>query len=169
MIDYYNGKLFVWGGESFINRLYEYDIDSDTWTGTSGFQKPVNNNGVCIHNDYLYAIGGNNMMSYKYMGSTFKINLTSGDYEIEEIPINSLGDSYASFGYVCRDNHMYLFGGYSQSGNKNSLIHVDLDVSPPSFSLLSDQFLAPSARRGHAMEVYNDKLYIFGGINDGIK
>jgi hypothetical protein len=61
---------------------------------------------------------------------------------------------------------VFVFGGETFGrGNYNSLSVLNLDHSKLEFQNLSDKLTVPTARRGHAMEVYNDKLYIFGGVD----
>lgn len=58
-----------------------------------------------------------------------------------------------------------MFGGDSWAGFYNSLVTLDLDNITSQFNILSRTMETPSPRRGHAMEAYNDELYIFGGVD----
>lgn len=172
-MEYYKGSLYLWGGtNNEYNRLYTYDLDAEIWSVIDISYMKVKltqHNGICIYKDNLYAIAGFDPVDSIKVESVFKINLESGNYEVEEIPIinKEMGDG--SFGYDCKDNMMYIFGGYSKTGDRNSLVSIDLEEPLLNFTALSKQINTPIARHGHAMEVYNDELYIYGGINSGIK
>jgi hypothetical protein len=66
-------------------------------------------------------------------------------------------------GYLCKDNLIYFFGGGYSQGNQNSLAVIDLGNRELRVSPLSKNHSTPIARGGHAMEVYNNELYLFGG------
>ena len=61
---------------------------------------------------------------------------------------------------------MYLFGGSSvYDGYFNNLSILDLSQEDLKFEVLNKAMNVPTARRGHAMQAYDDKLYIFGGVD----
>jgi hypothetical protein len=99
----------------------------------------------------------------------YKIDLSYENYSAEQIPISNEGVAEWLFGYDCVNNRVYLFGGGSNAdGFFNSLSILDLSQSKLEFQLLNEDMNVPTARKGHAMEAYNDKIYIFGGV-DGNK
>jgi hypothetical protein len=96
-------------------------------------------------------------------------DLSKDNYEAEEIPIYNKGVAEFLFGYDCVDNLVYLFGGGSNNdGYFNNLSIIDLSQNELKFQLFNTAIDVPTARRAHAVEAYNDKLYIFGGV-DGNK
>jgi hypothetical protein len=66
-------------------------------------------------------------------------------------------------GYLCKDNLIYILGGAYLQGNLNSLAVIDLNIRELRVSPLSKNHSIPIERGGHAMEVYNDELYLVGG------
>jgi hypothetical protein len=100
----------------------------------------------------------------------FRIDLSNDNSEFEEITIsNQKNVAEWLFGYDCKDNLVYLFGGGSlDDGYFNNLSILDLSQKELEFKFLNQDMNVPTARKGHAMEAYDDKLYIFGGV-DGNK
>jgi hypothetical protein len=100
----------------------------------------------------------------------YKIDLSNENYNTEEIPISNKGVAELLFGYDCVDNLIYLFGGGTNlDGFINSFSIIDLSQPKLEFQILSNPMDVPTGRRGHAMEAYNDILYIFGGVDSNGK
>lgn len=154
---------------SFYKPLYKYEIATGQWIRIEFIGKQVEsvqNNGLCIYKNTMYSVLG----SFSSSSSVYKIDLKSGNYELEDIYIDSDGMADSGFGYACKDNMIFIFGGSTYTGKHNNLAVLDFDKLPLKFTILSKQFKTPTARRGHAMELYNNKLYIYGGItNEAIK
>lgn len=125
----------------------------------------VTDNSLCRYKDDLYSILGWDTTIEIPIYSIYKINLSSGTYQMEEISIAKEDMAEWSFGYDCKDSMMYLFGGGSLAGYYNTLAELDLSQSVLQFKIVSEPMNVPTARRGHAMEAYDDKLYLFGGID----
>jgi N-acetylneuraminic acid mutarotase len=51
-------------------------------------------------------------------------------------------------------------------GNLNTLSVIDLDKYPLEYINLSKNLSTPTPRSNHGMEVYDNSLYIFGGVNN---
>jgi N-acetylneuraminic acid mutarotase len=60
---------------------------------------------------------------------------------------------------------LFQFGGGTTDGEFNNLYVLDLSFQHLEFENLSEHLKVPTARKGHDMETYNDKLYIFGGVD----
>ena len=166
---YYNGSLYLWEGSC----IYKFDLQSEEWNKIVPSSKNLNavtDNGMCIYNDSLYSVHGWDKVNSRAMKYIYKVNLIGEIYEVEQTVIEKEGVADWLFGFECKDNMMYIFSGGAESGNYNSLVMLDLDNLSTPLTQLSQNIETPTARRGHAMEVYNDKLYIFGGIdNNGQK
>lgn len=167
-MEYYNGSLLIFTGEY----LYKFEIESKTWNRfeLSGKKlSPINSYGLCIYKDSLYSVFGWDIEVSKDESSIYKVDLKTGNYQVEEIEIDKDGIGSWSYGYDCNDNIMYMFGGASMNEILteyfNSLVVYDLDNPTAPITNLSPNMKLPTPRRGHAMEVYNDELYILGGIN----
>jgi hypothetical protein len=67
------------------------------------------------------------------------------------------------------DNLVYPFGGGSNdNGNFNHLSILNLSISSLEFQIVNKAMNVTTFRKGHAIEAYNDKFYMFGGF-DGNK
>jgi hypothetical protein len=63
-----------------------------------------------------------------------------------------------------------VFGGSSvYDGYFNNLSILDLSQQDLEFKVFNQAMNVPTARKGHAMEAYDDKLYIFGGVDGNRK
>jgi hypothetical protein len=158
-ITYYDGSLYT----HVKDHMYIYNLNTSSWTsiipkGESDFDIYFHNQ--CIYEGSLYLIKGIDI---------YKIDLSNHRYEVQEISIPKEGMAELSSGYDCVENQVYIFGGDSVSnGFFNTLSIIDLSSQNLEFQILTNNMNVPTARRGHAMEAYNDKLYIFGGV-DGNK
>lgn len=164
---YYSDSLYVWGdNQSLYTPLYKYDLNSGEWVKILPTGKQVEfmyNNGMCIYKDFLYSVLG----LWQSSNYIHKINLAFGNYELEEIFIDRMGLGNSWYGYFCNDNLMYLFGGADASGKFNTLSLLDFDQYPLKFQTISKNMKTPTARSGHGMEVFDNVLYIYGGMTNG--
>lgn len=157
-IAYYNGALYM------INegKLIKFDLSSRmvSHIDVSEHVPDIWDYGLCVYGDYLYSAFGINRDAYNHI---LRINLKSGEYIIEDMPISE-GPGWA-FGYTCKDNMMNFFAGNSYQGFKNYLWSYDLDKYDNRITNLSKNMNIAPARKGHSMEVFDNKLFIFGGVN----
>ena len=125
---------------------------------------------VVVYKDILYSLYGWDNLDETAVKDIILVNLLGDSYEMEYINMYNEEIAQAAHGYVIKDSLVYLFGGRTQESRLNSLARLDLDNSNLSFDILGRDSDNPSARGGHAMEVYSDELYILGGIdNNGNK
>ncbi len=158
---YLEGKLYLLGARDenyeLIEGIHVYDIDEKHWSfiDIKGSNYHFINS-VCAYEDSLYI--------YKF-DSTLRLNLHSKELKLEVLDIDLYGSSQGNYGYVCNENLVYIFGGYDQDDSMNGVWSMDLALLELKFENLSKNMQVPTARSGHAMEVYNDKLYIVGGTD----
>jgi N-acetylneuraminic acid mutarotase len=74
----------------------------------------------------------------------------------------------SSYAKLMVNEILYIFGGLAYEGLLNELVKVEicklnLANEALKFEILSKDIVMPAARREHAMEIYDEKLYIFGG------
>lgn len=157
--------MYLWTG----SLIYKYELLNNVWIKiqTKGkFQRNIISNSLIVYKDHFYSFYGWDFTASTPVTEITKVNLSGDSYEVESIYINNEEIAGWSHAYVNKDNYVYLFGGGSQEGYLNSLSRLDLDQSTLSFDILSKILDYPTARGGHAMEVYNDEIYIFGGIDN---
>jgi N-acetylneuraminic acid mutarotase len=165
-MDYYEGKLYVYSKET----LSVFNLIDKSWDNHR-FEMCINESlsdySQCIYNNSLYLIPGWHVELEEASRKIFRIELSDSDYNACEL-IDLKQDKEADDklkGYSCKDNQVYLFGGSNKAGYSNNLSLLDLSEKDLEFQILSRRINVPTARKGHAMEAYDDKLYIFGGVD----
>jgi hypothetical protein len=161
-IEYYDGSLYLVIGR----RLIKFELASGIVSSLdiSNAITDIYDGGLCVYGDYIYSTFGVDDNG-DVIKAILRINLKSGDFLIEEMPITDFEGPGWTFGYSCRDNIMYFFAGDSSDGFKNYILSYDLGKFDNRLTKLSSYVNTPPARRGHIMEVFDNKLYIFGGVN----
>jgi N-acetylneuraminic acid mutarotase len=164
-MDYYKGSLYFYSGEF----LYIYSLKDNIWTSRMPLGKEYTMliaYAQCVYNDALYLILGWDDNIGGASEKIYRIDLSSDKNEFEEIFISNEGIADYTFGYDCKDNLVYLFGGSSVDyGYFNNLSILDLSQQDLEFKVFNKAMNVPTARKGHAMQAYDDKLYIFGGVD----
>ncbi len=149
--------------------MYSYSLIQNTWTNKVSLSQrktKLLDYSQCLYGGNLYLIMGWDNLLVSATHSILKINLSNENYEVHEVPISNKGVAEWTFGYTCVDNLVYQFGGGStEEGYFNNLSILDLDKPKLEFQILNENMNVPRARRGHAMEIYDDKIYIFGGVD----
>jgi len=114
---FYQNKMYVFGGfsgEEYLNDLFEFDIETETWTDISSLYKgdvPSARSRFCaaVHDNCMYVLGGWNKVGYfnDFYAYNFDTrvwtNVTNFKYKVPSISQYSL----ASDG-----NFFYVFGGF---------------------------------------------------------
>lgn len=130
--------------------------------------------GSAMVGSYYYIIGGYCNDLYSDIPDIWRVDLSINPTSWEYISMEH--DPYYEylardgFGYAFSDVKVYMFGGWTYNGIKNDLLELDPSkvykgASPFQWKILSELAVIPTARVGHAMEVYNENLYILGGKN----
>ncbi len=181
-IQFYNGALYFFGGNDYVGsldvNLYKFDLLTSEWSVVSMLtsERPYGRimGGSAIVGSYYYIIGGYCNDLYHDIPDIWRVDLsiypTSWEY------INMEHDPYYEhlardgFGYAFSDSKVFIFGGWTYNGIKNDLLELDPSkvyegVLPFQWKIMSELAVIPTARVGHAMEVYNENLYILGGKN----
>ncbi|OMJ71589.1 hypothetical protein SteCoe_30156 [Stentor coeruleus] len=93
------------------------------------------------------------------------------DIEIDSFDIKSIEDSVTGYNQsscTCYEYQCYIFAGYSKDGLHNSLNKIDFSLEKTLFQqTLAMNYLSPTPRFNHKMEVINGDFWLFGGT-DGI-
>lgn len=168
-MEYYNGSLYLFKGAI----VFVYDLYSESWSKIETSNQVMDRiilSAQCFYEEKLYTFMGFNHLTVTQNFSIYIMDLSNDKYEMKEHLIDLQYIALDSFGYSCKDGTLYLFGGLTASGYSNSLAILDLKRTNLKFEVLSKPINVPTPRRGHAMEVYDDQLYIFGGVDaDGKK
>jgi len=111
-----NGKMYVFGGysgENYLNDLWEFDIQTETWTDISEQctgDRPAPRSRFCaaVHGDHMYILGGWNKIGYfedlyAYSFSQKSWTSVGGHWGIP---------STSQYSFSIHQNLLYIFGGY---------------------------------------------------------
>jgi N-acetylneuraminic acid mutarotase len=168
---YKEGKLYIWGADGMLqparNDMFVYDIDSGFWKilETQGqIQSPLSY-GFCEYNDSLFVINGYDRFTASQFEHVSRLNIKGDNKEWVRYDTMKPDMAAASFGYVCEGSMVYIFGGFNNQDAHNDLWKMDLSAEQLEWIQLGRNIQIPTARSGHAMEVYDDKLYILGGVD----
>ncbi|MDP4181671.1 MAG: S8 family serine peptidase [Bacillota bacterium] len=148
-----SGKIIVMGGICGIDNLKaveEYDPITAKWSIRKNLNDWNSDFSVSEVNGKLYISGGKNLNKIEEYDPT-----TSMEVVRTELPTNIYGHASA-----VQNGNLYIFGGYVNSASSNMCI---------SYLPLKDDWLqSPSMINERAFftsEVYNGKIYNFGGEN----
>jgi hypothetical protein len=168
-MSYYKGSLYIYS----IDLLYIYDLNANVWSTRMPLGKEYTilfDYAQCIYDGALYLIFGWDDNIVGASDKIYRIDLSSDRNEFEEIFISIEGIAKLTFGYGCNNNLVYLFGGNSvYDGYFNNFSVLDLSQKELELKFFNKAMNVPTARKGHVMEVYDDKLYIFGGVDQDKK
>jgi hypothetical protein len=126
--------------------------------------------GVAVIQGYMYAIGGLYSSNDSVERAQVLPNGNLGSWEYVN-KVNETGRNY--FGTITANNSIYIFGGSSYAATnwgplslvtsiERAVINSDSTLGP--WSILSSQLAVP--RYGFAWAVYNNILYIIGGVTN---
>lgn len=168
-MEYHDGSLYLFVGAT----VFIYDLNTEIWSKIETSNQVIDtivDSAQCFYKEKLYTFMGWDTITGDEIYSIYIMDLSNDKYEVKEVVIDLKYIAEDSFGYTCKQGFVYMFGGYTYDGFSNSLAILDLNQSNLKFEVLSKPISVPTPRRGHAMEVYDDKLYIFGGVDtDGNK
>jgi len=155
-----------------LGELLKYDFDTKDWTEVpEGMNEARDGHCAVVVENEMYIIGGSKTVTQNsktpissvFFNSMLAFNLDTLTWRVLSAP---------AFGRLCSATHykdlsgndcIYVFGGYGY-GNKVSGDFWKYSIFEDKWSLVQkDQ--APSARYGHTANVYQDKLYIYGGYS----
>lgn len=147
-----------------VSKMYVFNIQEQYWSvldikGTQLEASLVY--GFCGYEDSLYVMNGfdrQKVVGYKAIN---KLNLNKLEWERYDVQEDEM--AFGAFGYVCDGSMIYLFGGFENEETYNNIWSIDLSQNKLKWNMLGRRIKVPTARSGHAMQVYDDKLFIFGG------
>lgn len=169
-----DGVFFVYEPvkiESSEMLLYKLDLKDLVWKildVKSNQPRSVVDNLSFGYNSYMYVMQGVDQDNCKTKESIFRIKMEGNEVETVYMEEDNQVSSRSATGRCIVGSSVYIFGGSTCEGLLNELITVDLcniylAQDNLQFEILSRNMVMPEARMEHAMDIYNDQLYIFGG------
>jgi len=173
---FYNGSIYIVGGKSsssYLNDIQALQVaprHGGAGSGSTGSFTTVRDSHASVaYNGYLYIIGGWNDptvygdIQYCALGSNGTIGACS-----------SAGVSLATARYnhtaVANNGYLYVVDGLDSAGtNLNNVEYFTINTSNGTLSNRTVQTnIFATARNNHASVTYNGRLYVIGGILNGV-
>ena len=169
-----DGKIYAIGGWSTANEQSQletvevYDPATDAWAKAQSMNHARCSAGISVVNGEIYAIGGigwppNRDQSGRYLSSLYLSNVevfnpkTNRWRERTEMSVPKAAHSTSVI-----DGKIYVMGGHLQEGEKSKTLSA-IEIYDPA----TDRWIQESdmliGKSGHATEVVDGKIYIFGG------
>jgi N-acetylneuraminic acid mutarotase len=176
-----NDKIYVIGGTDGTNALaevLEYDPASDTWTRRADMPTPRSQLAVAVWNNRIYALGGRNGYSVSNDNQAYDPPMDSWSW-LSPMPVNSsnLLSAQAVKGKI------YTFGPVMEYNTATNTwwnivtYHQDTFWTDTTFtvidSIVDDSVInyiksgLPGDRNFHCSAVYNNLIYVMGGMQLG--
>lgn len=170
----YNDKMYIFGGrtgenddERNLNDLWEYDFSEDKWTQKTNAPISIRTGSAVVFKNNMYIFGGtsddgillNTLLEYDFVNDKWT--------EKARAPFSS-----ADHSAVISNDKMFLFGG----GISDCVSHIYLSNRLLEYDFPSEKWKGHilgsiQCRYGHTLNVYDGKLYVYGGkaenFNDG--
>jgi hypothetical protein len=176
-VEYYNGSIYIFGGyypyDDDANVLLYYDIDNRTWSSASLSTK-INSKTIgsvsCVYNDYFYYILGLDLEA-GFIQSMWRVSLKNPSISEKLEFTNADENVYRSYSSkYCKDGTLYVFGGFNYNMQMNDINTLNLsniytDDDKYIWKRLSRDMDVPTPRLGHAMDLYDGNIFIYGGRN----
>lgn len=158
-ITYSDGKLYYPVDEDTKLKFHVYDIETEYWSIIE-IRTDYDLYGVastCTYSDIIYLVD--------YKDEVVRIKLDSDILEAEKLEEENNPIFRHDYGYTCDGSYLYRFGGAYDDKSGNELWRIEFSSDKVKWENLSKNLKTPTARSGHIMEVYNEKLYILGGTD----
>eukprot|EP01111_Echinosteliopsis_oligospora_P012598 TRINITY_DN4332_c0_g1_i1.p1 TRINITY_DN4332_c0_g1~~TRINITY_DN4332_c0_g1_i1.p1 ORF type:complete len:487 (-),score=123.19 TRINITY_DN4332_c0_g1_i1:76-1317(-) len=162
----YRGNLVVFGGcdsSAFSNEMYMYDVENRYWRHVKIDAycippAPRLMHGAAVINDKMLVYGGQCVDSIKNDVFEFDFDTVAWNY----IGVAE-GRSRRHFACIEVDKYFLALGGF-YGKSYNDVIQFEYETS--TWSTLETTGTPPSPRAGHTAVLYNNKIYVFGGLAD---
>lgn len=159
-----NDKIYVVGGQpNNLATLEIYNPSTDTWTtGAPVSLGRQNMNSSAVSNDVLYFIGGKNIFS----GTVYNYN-DGYDPVSDTWSVNSVLPLTAYAGAAVElDGKIHYLGGTDQQPPLSGAQYDQHFAYDPSMNIWSTELSLPSKRYHHVAVTYQNKIYMFGGLDE---
>ena len=127
-LNYYNGNIFLFGGLQRHNKMWMYEIDTNTWYAITYADDDENihipkcfiHHRSCIYNEYIVINGGLtvNNPTWSAMNDIYLFNMKSKLWKyINCIDMNTKPDHRYGQAMIIHNNYLIIHGGKNNSGN----------------------------------------------------
>jgi hypothetical protein len=155
-----------------------------SWCNNASYDLPAARAGLSVvaYNGFIYAMGGldgagarSNVMYIAKIGLNGEPSLwhptdTNKNNWVYWYQASNLSSERSYSGAVAYNNRMYLLGGQTNAstGGVTTVEYANINPMGTLSSWTSTGMVAlPSARHGHSVQVYNDRMYLIGGNSSG--
>ena len=169
-LQYSSGSIYLLGGEvssatdpsiRFFDDCYILDLSTLTWSMLTPATKYTSRyfTGSALIDNHLYMLYGWSNLLNADVSDIYFLDLAK---PTNWYPLDTYGacTPMDSYGFSQVNSTVYLFGGYQDSSNINTL----QVFANSSCTVLSESYLSPEARMYHSMAVINGDLYVYGGV-----
>lgn len=167
-----NDQMYIFGGtdgSQEFNRTLVIDLKTSRTRQIVPDNKtcppPLDSHTACLYEDgtaaWMIVFGG--FAVGERSNTVYSLNLSSEKWKQAHTSKGPEGRSNHSA--VIYKDHMYIFGGTSDEGEKLSDLWK-LDLRTYAWEELKPHGDIPSGRSGHSAVVYSDVMIVFGGMKD---
>lgn len=153
-----DGKIYVIGGDSFLNTNEVYDPATDSWTNLTAMPTARQHIKGAVVAGKIYIIGGLETW-YKVSNKNEVYDPLTNVWE-QKSPIPTPKHNYAATVF---DDKIYIFGGATQSGNNVWIDNSSVEIYDPVTNSWDSVSTMPTARFNPGIAVVEDKILILGG------
>lgn len=175
-----DGKIYVIGGAGIVpdtvdtaiqakrrhavlGNVEEYDPKTDTWRARSALPTPRNHAAVGAIGGKIYVIGGRIASAFGEDGSdTDVVEAYDPARDLWSRPLERMPNPRSAAGAAMWRNRVVIAGG-EQSSAKGVAIAAAIDSYDPGKNQWSPLPPLPEPRRGSAVGLIGDRLYVAGG------
>ncbi|MHC1683134.1 MAG: Kelch repeat-containing protein [Clostridiaceae bacterium] len=167
-----DGKIYVIGGfgisEGYHSSIYIYSPESDNWEEIkNAFPREIYSKGavgsqaVISYGGKIYNFGGADY--FDHINNSCHTLKTVAIYDPKENLWTKLDieiESLESAGIVVDDNQVYIVGGFSETLGALDIVQI-INLKNLTFE---KSIHMKEKRNGAPVTIWNDKLYIYGGV-----
>lgn len=174
-----SGYIYIHGGRfgnlPLDDDVWRFDVHQNSWQQlkTTGCKPPsLQEHTLLEYNDQLYLFGGQ-VSASNNENSFWRLDLSNNEWQSLSMKSNKFG---AYLGPTNRRGHsaiiyassMYIYGGFEDfRGSSGQLWEFNLITQRWELKNLSSTSAChPEPRHSHSAIVYNDNMYIYGGLSN---
>ncbi|KAK2964227.1 putative Host cell factor 1 [Blattamonas nauphoetae] len=162
-------NLYLFGGDAgddCTNEIYQFNFNSEFWARIpiTGCAPAARSGHSCIvYRDEMVIYGGMGQQQ-SYWGDIYVFSFETHMWRFLITPEPSSPRARYRHTAVLHGNHMYIFGGKTDTDRMNDLWRFDF--SQGVWKQLDPQGPLPPPREMHTAVVYQNKMIVFGGLGN---